>query len=119
MGLRASDVMNGASQGRAPGAKLGPQVTPLVFELADGFRKTRPGARAAELRAVEDEAAALRLGVNMGEVGVDERDGVRPVLKTAKLGDQEEKLNRLLQELAWDAVTHHPLSGVKPAKTSQ
>ena len=21
--------------------------------------------------------------------------------------------NRLLQELAWDAVTHHPLSGVK------
>lgn len=25
------------------------------------------------------------------------------------------KLNRLLQELAWDAVTHHPLSGVKAA----
>jgi hypothetical protein len=25
----------------------------------------------------------------------------------------DEKLNRLLQELAWDAVTHHPLSGVK------
>ena len=24
-----------------------------------------------------------------------------------------EKLNHLLQELAWDAVTHHPLSGVK------
>ncbi|MEI8196925.1 MAG: hypothetical protein WCI73_13575, partial [Phycisphaerae bacterium] len=22
-------------------------------------------------------------------------------------------LNRLLQELAWDAVTHHPLSGVR------
>jgi len=26
---------------------------------------------------------------------------------------RDEKLNRLLQELAWDAVTHHPLSGVK------
>ena len=25
----------------------------------------------------------------------------------------DDKLNRLLQELAWDAVTHHPLSGVK------
>jgi hypothetical protein len=24
------------------------------------------------------------------------------------------KLNRLLQELAWDAVKHHPLSGVMP-----
>jgi hypothetical protein len=40
---------------------------------------------------------------------------VPEVLKRAKLGDQEEKLNRLLQELAWDAVTHHPLSGVRPA----
>ena len=33
-------------------------------------------------------------------------------LRSAKLGDQEEPLNRLLQELAWDAVTRHPLSGV-------
>ena len=29
---------------------------------------------------------------------------VPAVLKKAKLGDQEQKLNRLLQELAWDAV---------------
>jgi hypothetical protein len=35
------------------------------------------------------------------------------ILKQAKLGDQEEKLNRLLQELAWDAVVQHPLSGVR------
>jgi hypothetical protein len=35
------------------------------------------------------------------------------ILKQAKLGDQEEKLNKLLQELAWDAVTQHPLSGVR------
>jgi hypothetical protein len=35
------------------------------------------------------------------------------ILKAAKLGDQEEKLNRLLQELAWEAVTQHPLSGVR------
>ena len=26
--------------------------------------------------------------------------------------DQIEPLNKLLQELAWDAVIHHPLSGV-------
>ena len=33
----------------------------------------------------------------------------------AKVGTAEDaaKLNRLLQELAWDAVTHHALSGVK------
>ncbi len=35
------------------------------------------------------------------------------ILKQAKLGDQEEKLNRLLQELAWDAVLQHPLSGLR------
>jgi len=38
---------------------------------------------------------------------------VPAVLKTAKLGDDESKLNALLQELAWNAVTNHPLSGVK------
>jgi hypothetical protein len=37
---------------------------------------------------------------------------VPAILKEAKLGDQEAALNRLLQELAWDAVIHHPLSGV-------
>jgi hypothetical protein len=41
---------------------------------------------------------------------------VPEALKAAKLGDQEEKLNRLLQELAWEAVTTHPLSGVKAGK---
>ena len=39
---------------------------------------------------------------------------VPAILKQAKLGDQEESLNRLLQELAWDAVLQHPLSGLKP-----
>lgn len=39
---------------------------------------------------------------------------VPAILKQAKLGDQEEALNRLLQELAWDAVLQHPLSGLKP-----
>ena len=31
----------------------------------------------------------------------------------AKIADEITALNRLLQELAWDAVAHHPLSGVK------
>jgi hypothetical protein len=46
---------------------------------------------------------------------------VPSVLKQAKLGSQEEDLNRLLQELAWDAVTQHALSGVRanPARTQQ
>ena len=38
---------------------------------------------------------------------------VPEVLKQAKLGDDEAKLNRLLQELAWEAVVAHPLSGVR------
>ncbi len=36
-------------------------------------------------------------------------------LKRARLGDQEEKLNKLLQEIAWAEVLRHPLSGVKAA----
>jgi hypothetical protein len=35
------------------------------------------------------------------------------VLARAKKPDWDERLNRMLQEIAWDAVTHHPLSGVK------
>ncbi len=35
------------------------------------------------------------------------------ILKQAKLGDQEASLNRLLQELAWEAVLQHPLSGLR------
>jgi len=36
-----------------------------------------------------------------------------PAVLKPKNAGADEKLNRLLQELAWDAVTHHPLSGVK------
>ncbi len=39
---------------------------------------------------------------------------VPEVLKRAKLGDNETKLNRLLQDLAWEAVLRHPLSGIRP-----
>ena len=39
---------------------------------------------------------------------------VPAILKQAKLGDHEEALNRLLQELAWAAVLEHPLSGLRP-----
>jgi hypothetical protein len=38
---------------------------------------------------------------------------VPAVLKQAKLGDNEERLNRLLQELAWEAVVQNPLSGLQ------
>ena len=35
--------------------------------------------------------------------------------KTKDLSPEDaEKLNRLLQKLAWDAVSHHPLTGVRP-----
>lgn len=42
---------------------------------------------------------------------------VPAILKQAKLGDQEARLNRLLQELAWEAVLQHPLSGVRAEST--
>ncbi len=38
------------------------------------------------------------------------------VLKKAQNQEEVESLNRLLQELAWDAVRQHPLSGVKSEK---
>jgi hypothetical protein len=37
---------------------------------------------------------------------------VPPVLEKAPNLSDKEKLNRLLQQLAWDAVTHHPLTGL-------
>jgi len=37
---------------------------------------------------------------------------VPPTFVKAKKPEWDEKLNRLLQDLAWEAVTHHPLSGV-------
>ncbi|HYT88236.1 MAG TPA: hypothetical protein VEL76_05920 [Gemmataceae bacterium] len=39
------------------------------------------------------------------------------VLAKAKNASYDDNLNRLLQELAWEAVTQHPLSGVAAAKT--
>jgi hypothetical protein len=36
--------------------------------------------------SVEGAVATLRLRVNVEEIGVDERDGVRPGLETVKLG---------------------------------
>jgi hypothetical protein len=41
---------------------------------------------------------------------------VPDVLKGAGLGDNTEKMNRILQEIAWEAVTAEPLSGVKPPR---
>jgi hypothetical protein len=61
----ALNVPESTNQGWAPATELGLQVTPLVFELADRFRKTHSSTRATELRAIESEAATLRLGVNM------------------------------------------------------
>jgi hypothetical protein len=39
-----------------------------------------------------------------------------PMPSSLKNAKADEKLNRLLQELAWEAVTKHPLSGVKGEK---
>ena len=38
------------------------------------------------------------------------------ILVRGKKPNWDARLNRLLQELAWDAVTQHPLSGVKAEK---
>jgi hypothetical protein len=41
------------------------------------------------------------------------------ILKNANKPNWDDKLNQLLQEIAWDAVIHHPLSGVKEEAVSQ
>jgi uncharacterized membrane protein len=38
---------------------------------------------------------------------------------SGKVTPEDARLNRLLQELAWDTVTHHPLSGVYVGEASQ
>jgi hypothetical protein len=76
VGVWALNEPESTSQGWAPATELGLQVTPLVLELADRFRKTHSSTWATELRAVESEAATPGLGVNMKEIRVYERDGV-------------------------------------------
>jgi hypothetical protein len=100
MRVRALNVLQGASERWAPAAELGLQVTPLEFELADGFEKTHASTRATELRAVESEAATQGLGVNVSEVGVDECDRVRPGLEAAKLGMMAIPASATLKDLA-------------------
>jgi hypothetical protein len=100
MRVRVLNVLQGASERWAPAAELGLQMAPLEFELADGFEKTRASTRATELRAVESEAATQGLGVNVSEVGVDERDRIRPGLEAAKLGMMAIAASATLKDLA-------------------
>jgi len=100
MRVRALNVSQGASERWAPAAELGLQVTPLEFELADGFEKTHASTRATELRAVESEAATQGLGVNVSEVRVDECDRVRPGLEAAKLWMMAIAASATLKDLA-------------------
>ena len=83
--------------GRAPGLKV--QEDLFTDELGHG----KPPLMA--LVAYCDYAVIYR----RSPVGLP----VPAILKQAKLGDQEENLNRLLQKLAWDAVLQHPLSGIQ------
>ncbi len=76
MRIRASNVPEGSSLSWVPAAELGLQVTPLVFKLANSLRQTDSSTRATEFCAVEGEAATIRLGANVKEIGVDERNGV-------------------------------------------
>jgi hypothetical protein len=41
-----------------------------------------------------------------------------PVPTELKGAPQAEELNRMLQQIAWDAVSHYPMSGVKPNLTA-
>ncbi len=86
VGFRTRHISERAGQRRTPAAELCPQVSPLVVELPDGLGNPHSGARTAELSAVEGEAAALRLGVNVKEIAVDEGQGAPLGLKAAKLG---------------------------------
>ena len=82
--------------GKAPGLKMQEDL----FTDALGHGK----AAAQDLVAYVNFATIYR----RSPVGLP----VPAELKGAKLGQDEETLNPLLQELAWEAVIAHPLSGV-------
>jgi hypothetical protein len=112
----------------------------LAFALVDAVPAGEPPAATiptvaqGDIVVTRDKAAETVSQAKPGEV-ILLADGVyrdvswrltaagtaeKPITLRASLTENETKdLNRLLQELAWDAVTQHPLSGVKarsPAK---
>lgn len=48
----------------------------------------------------------------------DEYNPVYP-LDTRMSEDDKAKLNKLVQEIAWDTVTHHPLTGLMKPVTAK
>ena len=89
--------------GQAPGLKVQEEL------FADGLGHPRPPL--GTLMAYCHYAVIYR----KRPVGLP----VPPYLKMSASAKDLEPLNRLLQELAWDAVIHHPLSGVRVDLTAE
>lgn len=110
-------------------AKIKHQIV-FVVPVGEAVYRLRERVAKGLVTGIEDQAALFRDGLGHGAppLGVLTAYchfaviyGKTPVglpvpasLKVANLGDNLEKVNRILQECAWEAVTNEPLSGVKP-----
>ena len=99
-------------------------MLPIIWELAGKAQsehgiRVRPMRRRQLRKDMDAFAESIdKLRDNLPEVKPNFICSVPRVFEKVYAGvlakaEDREKLNRLLQELAWDAVTHHPLSGVK------
>jgi hypothetical protein len=113
---------------RAVNKKLGKQVLFVVpvGQAVIALREKIIEGKAPGLKAQEDlftdplghPTAPLQALITYAHYAVIYRKSPVSLAMPAALArskvpaEEREKLNRLLQELAWDAVTHHPLAGV-------
>jgi hypothetical protein len=120
--IHAAYIKNAQDQVRALNQQLGKQAVFIVpvAQAVIGLRERIAAGEAPGLKTQDDlftdsigharPALELLNGYCHFAV-VYRRSPVGLVMK----GTQDQKLHRLLQELAWDAITKEPLSGVKAA----
>jgi hypothetical protein len=110
-------------------AKVKRQVV-FVVPVGEAVYRLRERVTKGQAPGIENQAALFKDGLGHGQppIGVLTAYchfaviyGQSPVglpapdaLKAVNLGDNLEKVNRVLQECAWEAVTAEPMSGVKP-----
>jgi hypothetical protein len=108
---------------RGINAKLGQQVVLVVpvGQAVIALREKIAAGQVPELKAQWDlftdplghPKTPLKIMMAYGHHAVIYRKSPVGLPVPKELGKNAEGLNRLLQDLAWDAVIHHPLSGVK------
>lgn len=113
-------------------AKVNRQVV-FVVPVGEAVYRIRERVAKGQIPGIVNQSALFRDGLGHGLAPIDVVTaychfaviyGQNPVglpvpdaLKAANLGDNLEKVNRALQECAWEAVTAEPMSGVRSMKS--